>query len=477
MTNLVRVKKEAIGRGALTFFRRRILGFWLCLAVVYPAVAVAADDDGRTAVICDPARFGGEADDNRPDTIALQAAIASCAGRGTVVIGPGVWLTGGLTLGSDLTLHLEARAVLRLIPDISLYPAIDAATGAVDRATYAALFAPFARNLRIEGPGLIDGSGPGFWDKDFYELGIPRPTLPRPGPVIELADCENVAVRGLRMQNLPAYAIRFNRCRQGSVADVHIENDPRSPNTDGIQISGSSDIHIRRVDIRTGDDAVVLKSGSRAVERILVEDSYFESDDAAIKFGTGSRYGVKDSVFRRNVIDKSRYGIALFAIDGGTHERNVFEDIRIATGGRHQRTYPVFVDVDRRELDRGWGGVSGLTLRNIEIVSDGASLIAGNPNGLIEDLRLEGVTVRRADTPENLERRASKPRGNVTISTKPGSVDYSRRPAEIVIAHARGVKIDSLSLPPCSEIGTRQPVEVIDVEFRGGSAALPAACR
>jgi len=474
MTNSVRVKKKAVGRGALTFFRTTTLGLGLCLALIYAASAGA---DERTAVICDPAQFGGEADDNRPDTVALQAAIASCIGRGTVSVGPGVWLTGGLMLGSDMTLRLEAGAVLRLIPDISLYPAIDDRIGARDRNGHAALFAPFAHNLRIEGPGLIDGSGPAFWDENFYELGIPRPTLPRPGPAIELADCENVVVAGLSMQNLPAYAVRFNRCRHGSVNDVHIENDPRSPNTDGIQIRDSSDIQIRRADIRTGDDAVVLKSGARAVERIVVEDSYLESDDAAIKFGTGSRYGVKDSVFRRNVIDRSRYGIALFAIDGGTHERNVFEDTRIATGGRHRRTYPVFVDVDRRELDRGWGGVSGLTLRNLEIVSDGASLIAGNPNGLIEDIRLEGITIRRAGEPENLERRAGKPRGSVTIGTQPDSVDYSQRAAEMVIAHARGVTIESLFLPSCSQLGTRQPVETIDVEFSDGSEVLPADCR
>jgi len=477
MTNSACVKKDSIGRDVLRFISGKILGAGLCLAAICAGPAGAASDDASTATTCDPAQFGGEADDNRPDTAALQAAIASCAGRGAVVIGPGVWLTGGLTLGSDMTLRLDAGAVLRLIPDMTLYPAIDAATGAANRSTHAALFAPFARNLRIEGPGLIDGSGPEFWDENFYELGIPRPTLPRPGPVIELADCENVVVKDLKMRNLPAYAIRFNRCRHSRVDNVHIENDPRSPNTDGIQIRDSSDIHIRRADIRTGDDAVVLKSGGRAVERIVVEDSYLESDDAAIKFGTGSRYGVKDSVFRRNVIDKSRYGIALFAIDGGTHERNVFEDTRITTGGRHTRTYPVFVDVDRREIDRAWGGVSGLTLRNLEIVSDGASLIAGNPNGLIENIRLQGITVSRADQPEDLERRSSKPRGSVMIGTQPESVDYSQRAAELVIAHARNVTIDALSLPPCGQLGKRQPMELIDVEFTGGSERPPADCR
>ena len=429
---------------------------------------------GAATPTCRPESFGGKPDDDRPDTAALQAAIASCAGRnGVVLVGAGEWWVGGLMLGSDMAFRLEAGAILRLVPDIRLYPALG------DGQQHAALFAPFARNLRIEGPGSIDGSGPAFWDENFYELGIPRPTLPRPAPVIEFVDCRDVVIDGLRMVNLPGYAIRFHRCENGLARDVYIRNDLRSPNTDGIQIRDSADIRVQRADIRTGDDAIVLKSGARAVERIVVEDSRLASDDAAIKFGTGSRIGVRDSAFRRNVIEETRYGIAIFAIDGGVHERNVFEDTTITTGGRHGRTYPLFVDVDRRETDRPWGGVSGLTFRRLTVASGGASLIAGNPNGLLKDIRIENVRVSRRGEPEDLKRRASKPRGNVNIETQPDSVDYSTRDAEIVIAHARDVYFDGLILPDCAELGGRRPLELIDVEVdpSGDDVSAIVDCR
>ncbi len=431
-----------------------LLALALCAAGFHCLAAPAA-----ATPICRPESFGGQADDARPDTVAVQAAIASCAGRGGVVlVGVGEWWVGGLMLGSDMVFRLEAGATLRLIPDMALYPAIGAG------GHFAALYAPFAENLRIEGPGSIDGSGPEFWDENFYELGIPRPTRPRPAPVIELADCRDVVIDGLRMENTPGYAIRFHRCERGLARDVTIRNDPRSPNTDGIQIRDSADIRVQRADIRTGDDAVVLKSGARAVERIVVEDSRLVSDDAAIKFGTGSRIGVRDSVFRRNVIEGTRYGVAIFAIDGGVHERNLFEDTTIATGGRHSRTYPLFVDVDRREADRPWGGVRGLTFRNLTIESDGASLIAGNPKGLLNDVRIENVRIGRRGEPEDLQRRRSKPRGNVNIETQSDSVDYSTHDAEIVIAHARNVYFDTLVVPDCRELEGRRPLELIDVE-------------
>lgn len=471
MTNLSPVKKSRIRniRGYLPDFRCLLTALALCAAGSQGLAATAAAEP-----TCRPESFGGEPDDDRSDTVALQAAIASCAGRnGVVLVSAGEWLIGGLMLGSDMVFRLEAGATLRLIPDMALYPAIG------DGQHYTALFAPFAENLRIEGPGSIDGSGPEFWDENFYELGIPRPTLPRPAPVIELVDCRNIVIDGIRMENLPGYAIRFHRCENGLARDVYIRNDLRSPNTDGIQIRDSSDIRVQRADIRTGDDAVVLKSGARAVERIVVEDSRLASDDAAIKFGTGSRIGVRDSVFRRNVIEGTRYGIAIFAIDGGVHERNVFEDTTIATGGRHSRTYPLFVDVDRREADRPWGGVSGLTFRNLTVESGGASLIAGNPNGLLKDIRLENVRVGRRGEPENLQRRASKPRGNVNIETQSDSVDYSRRDAEIVIAHARDLYLDALAFPGCAELGPRRPLELIDVEIdpSGDDPSTAVDCR
>lgn len=409
-------------------------------------------------LVCPPQAHGGAPDDEEADTQALQLAIDECGGRGgVVVLSSGKWLTGGLIFGSDMTFRLEEGAVLQLIPDIGLYPELG-------RQRYAAFYAPSAHRLKIEGPGLIDGSGPLFWDENFYELGIPRPTLPRPAPMIAFQNCADIVVSGLRMQNLPGYALSFDGCDGASVEDVTIRNDLRSPNTDGIQIRNSSNIEIRRADIETGDDAIVLKSNRRAVENILVEDSVLVSDDGALKFGTGSRFGVRNSTFRNTTIRNSRYGVAIFAIDGGVHENNVFENITIETGGRHRRTYPIFVDVDRREADRGWGGVDGLVFRDIDIRSGGASLIAGNPKGLIRNLTLDRVTVVRTGEIEDLATAGRKPRGNVMITAQPGSLDYSREEADIVIAHARNVTLNDLSLPQCAAGTVRRDMKMIDVE-------------
>ncbi len=413
---------------------------------------------------CDIRDHGAASGDGVHDTAAIQAAVDACAGTGgTVLIPGGAWSTGMVRLGSDMTLELAEGAVLALHPDIVLFPEVTTGSAEPIDTVRSALLADGVTGLRITGKGRIEGNGEAFWDADFYASGRARPTLPRPGPVIELSDCRDTHVAGITLTNLPAYAIRFHRCDGVSARGVTIRNDPRSPNTDGIQIRDTSNVVISRVDIRTGDDAIVLKSGARAVDNVLVEDSYLESDDAALKFGTGSRVGVTNSVFRNLTIANARYGIALFMIDGGTHRANLFEDIRITTGGRHPRQFPIFIDIDRRSADRTLGRVVDTTFRHIAITTSGASLIAGNPAAPIEGLVLEDVsmTVRGA---VDLTARSAKPRGNVEITAQAGSTDYSTRAAHLVLAHVQGLEMEGVTVTEAAPSDRREHVLRIDVE-------------
>jgi hypothetical protein len=423
--------------------------------------------------VCDIRDHGAISGDGVHDTPAIQAAVEQCAGTGgTVMVPAGDWSTGTVRLGSAMTLHLAEGAVLALHPDIALFPEVEIARDADITAARAALLADGVSGLNITGTGRIEGNGAAFWDEDFYATGLARPTLPRPGPVIELANCRDTHVAGITLTNLPAYALRFHRCDGVSARGVTIRNDPRSPNTDGIQIRDTSNAVISGVDIRTGDDAIVLKSGDRPVDNVLVENSYLESDDAALKFGTGSRVGVTNSVFRNLTIANSRYGIALFMIDGGAHRSNLFEDISITTGGRHPRPFPIFIDIDRREADRRYGRIIDTTFRRLTITTSGASLIAGNPAAPIEGLVFEDVSIAVKDA-FDVTRRSAKPRGNVQIAAQAGSTDYSTRPAHLVLAHVRGLVMERVTFSQAAPADRRQALIEIDVTRQGAGDGTP----
>ncbi|MCF8882707.1 glycosyl hydrolase family 28 protein [Erythrobacter sp. SN021] len=427
-------------------FSKTIGSSALLLASCASLPLAAQQTEDASSARCDIRTFGAIAGDGLPDTAAIQAAVAACEGvGGTVVIPQGEWSTGTVRLGSNMTLLLEQEAVLALHPDIDLFPEMPVSRDNGSAMVRAALLADGVEALRIEGAGRIEGNGEAFWDDSFYESGLRRPTLPRPGPVIELANCSDTHVSGISMTNMPAYAIRYHRCDGVSATGITIRNDPRSPNTDGIQLRDTSNAVIRGVDIRTGDDAIVLKSGDRIVDNILVENSYLESDDAALKFGTGSREGVTNSVFRNIEIRNSRYGIALFMIDGGTHANNLFENIVISTGGRNSRQFPIFLDIDRREADRSLGRIVDTTFRNLAIETSGASLIAGNPDAPIEGLILRNIVLTIRD-PFDVTVRSAKPRGNINIEGQSGSVDYSTANAHFAFGHIDGLSLGAINI-------------------------------
>lgn len=438
-----------------------VVALFSLAACAGPAGAPGMDATGP----CNPAFHGGVAGDGRSDTEAVQAAIDACAGTGgRTVIPEGVWDIGLIRLGSDMEFHLDEGAVLRLIPDIEQFPEVDATSDEADPKTVrTAIYGRDVSDLTISGTGRIEGNGPAFWDPDFYTSGLKRPTLPRPAPVIELSGCSGVTVKEIEMVDLPGFAIRFNTCEDVRAEGVRIANDPRSPNTDGIQLRDTSNALITGVDIRTGDDAVVLKTGERRMTNIIVEDSYLESDDGALKFGTGSYVGVEDSVFRDLTIGNSRYGIAIFMIDGGRHANNRFERITIETGGRHDRTYPIFMDIDRREADRTLGEIEGFVFEDITIRTTGASLIAGNPEAPIRNLTLRDVEIEALPGAEAVTETSGKPRGNKNIIDQSGSVDYAGRDAHLVFGHIDGLVLDGVTIRATEARLSRTGVALIDV--------------
>ena len=412
-----------------------------------PLVSPASAQAGTLE--CVVTDYGAIPNDDTADTAAIQAAIDACKGTGGRVIVPaGLWHTGGLTLGSDMQFDLLGGAVLKLVPDVKQMIRVTTEPPLSHKKLgfYAGIFAPNVNNLIINGPGTIDGSGPDFWDKDFYNLNLGRPTLPRPEPTLEIADCRNSHVRGVQFVNMASFAMRFNRCHDVSAVDVSIQNDLRSPNTDGIQITDTDNAFITRANIRTGDDAIVIKSYTKVVDNLVVSDSYLESDDGAIKFGTQVYKGIRNSSFSNIIINNSRYGISLFQYDGSYFRNNRFDNIVIRSGGRYPRQYPLVVDIDRRKSDGEYGTIDGLVFSNISIDTSGASLISGNERSLIRNLTLSNINIMTPKKVFDLSKSGGKPSGNRDIRRDSQSENYASVPAHMVLANIDGLVIDGLTI-------------------------------
>ncbi|MEM1359999.1 MAG: glycosyl hydrolase family 28 protein, partial [Bacteroidota bacterium] len=325
--------------------------------------------------------FGADASGAQLSTKAIQQALDQCEkqGGGVVIVPAGTFLTGTLFLPANLTLHLRAGARLLASTDLADY----------DPEHPHLLYAKDARNIALTGTGTIDGQGDAFFDKRSSS-GEQRTqswrARARPQPWLLFEDCERLRFRDLELINSPAHVLVLQRCRDVLVDAISIQNDPRSPNTDGIDITNSRDVRISNCRIITGDDAICLKSKTDTVENILVTNCYLNSDDAGIKFGTGTAVCIRDCRFNNLVIEDTRYGIALFMLDGGVNEHCTFDNITIRNGSRHQTEYPIFIDIDKRYPDRSLGKQRFLTFSNLKIFTRNKLLLAGQPEFPLENI-------------------------------------------------------------------------------------------
>ena len=93
---------------------------------------------------------------------AINATIDKCseAGGGKVIIPPGTWKTGAITLKSNVNLVVKAGATLLFAYDPYLYPLVKTRWEGLDIMNYSpCIYAYQAKNVAITGDGIIDGNG------------------------------------------------------------------------------------------------------------------------------------------------------------------------------------------------------------------------------------------------------------------------------------------------------------------------------
>lgn len=416
----------------------------LSTAAAMSAGGVAAQSPGPGDASCSVVAYGARADDGALDTAAFNRAISDCTARSqTVLVPAGTWDLGQVTLVSNLRLHLAGGSVLRASPDLAQFPPHPALHESGTHRPF--LIGAGIENVEIFGLGTIDGSGPAYWGKEDADR-------IRFGLIVQ--SCRNVKVRDITVRDTPMFLMGVMDCDNVVIDGVTLTAPADSPNTDGLQIIDSSDVRVSNCLIAVGDDGIVPKMRRRVIERLIVDSCTIQSDDGAIKFGTRSSSGMRDSLFSDITITNSRYGIAMFMIHGGIYENIRFSNVRIATGGRHPRHYPIFIDIDDRAdtpgqqgtaAPRPLGSITGLTFDGVDITTGGNIMIGGHPASPVTDLTMTDIRMRVSDA-QRLPELAGKPRGNRTFLPVPGSPDYSGVDAHIVLGSVDGARLSGVDV-------------------------------
>jgi polygalacturonase len=191
--------------------------------------------------------YGAVGDGVATNTAAIQAAIntASAAGGGEVEIPKGVFLCGPIRLASQINLHLDDGALLRMLP-MGKYPAGGRSGSFIsgDR----------LHDVAITGSGAIDGQGAPWWPLAKTPQDYRRPRMITP------SNCERLLIEGITLSNSPMFHIAISgNCTNVTVRGVTIRapasTDPVCPshNTDACDVKGRN-ILIENCDVSVGDD-------------------------------------------------------------------------------------------------------------------------------------------------------------------------------------------------------------------------------
>ena len=257
-------------------------------------------------------------------------------GEHIIYYGPGEHEAGEIALKTGQNLYLDEGAVV-----------------------YGRVTANDAHDISIRGRGILCGSRN---DHDFAKRKI----------LAEFVNCTNISIEGIMMRSSPSWTVAAYNCK-----GLHIENMKHicwMRNSDGIDICGTSNVHIRHCFMRNYDDNIslkVMKWHTANVENVTVEDCVFWADCAHnLLVGPESQEGYMMRGIRfsrctllegRETADPWRGMIAIMVSDEGAFEDVTFEDI---TMDKVRGGMPFSVDYCKYET-RG-RKAKNIIIRNVE---------------------------------------------------------------------------------------------------------------
>ncbi len=308
--------------------------------------------------------YGAQNNGSNKNTLAIGNAIEAAvkAGGGTIFFPAGVYLTGPIQLKSNITILIDAGAVIKFSDDFDDYlPMVPSRWEGTDVINFSPLFYAYkAENIAIMGRGIIDGQGKKWWNylrelrskpKDFrskwqVEFGKQNTDVVVPDdsdaissgfcrpPFIQPMYCKNVLIEGIMIYNSPFWTVNPEFCDNVTVNAVTIIN-PISPNTDGINPESCRNVHISNCHISVGDDCITIKSGRDKAgrqmgvpaENYTITNCTMLSGHGGVVIGSEMSGGVKKIVISNCVFDGTDRGIRIKSTRG---RGGVVEDVRVS---------------------------------------------------------------------------------------------------------------------------------------------------
>jgi polygalacturonase len=452
--------------------------------------------------------FGAVADGHTMNTKAINAAIQACAkkGGGTVVIPPGMWLTGPIGLDNNIELRVEAGALVFFSPRFEEYP-----MPAKGSRVTSPIHGQGLTNVAITGKGTFNGNGH-YWRpvkkekltaKQWKDLAASggvvtadgkmwwpsteamngeeylknlRAANKKPTPeevagareflrptMVDLVGCNKVLIDGPTFTNTPGWALHPTECENVVIRNTSVINNWWGQNTDAADIGSCRNVLFYKNVLDAGDDGICMKSSLNknrefALENIVIADCIVYHGHGGFVIGSNTDGGMRNISVKNCTFIGTDIGLRFkSARDRGGKVENIYIDgIRMKDIATSAILFDMFYE-GNADFDPAKAKIP--YLRNFDIrnvVCDGAKnalFVRGLAEAPIQGISLKNISIT-SDEAMKMEDADGFTLNNVWLNFKSGPV--------LSVKNSKNIEVDQLTTASPADVFVRAAGEKTD---------------
>ncbi|XP_051143101.1 polygalacturonase-like [Andrographis paniculata] len=203
------------------------------------------------------------------------------------------------------------------------------------------------RNLVVKGSGSFDGNGDIWW-QNSCKINESKPCVKAP-TAVTFYKCTKLRVKDIAVQNAQQIHMSIEQCNNVEITNVKVNAPEKSPNTDGIHVTATHNLNIRKCVISTGDDCISIVDGSKKIRATDITCGPGHGISIGSLGSGNSEEYVSDVVVNRAKLSGTTNGVRIKTWQGGSGSASNIKFQNIQMQNVHN---PIIIDQQYCDQDQ-----------------------------------------------------------------------------------------------------------------------------